>query len=94
MTTSAPYPIRLRRHGDHVIVEIDTGIPNKEGSSFVEKDAVMLIGLLVRACEKFDADPRIKKRALRARGWLGKYNQKHPARMLRDEAILSDTGGE
>lgn len=36
MTQSAPYPIILRREGDYAVVEIDTGIPNKEGSAWVE----------------------------------------------------------
>ena len=30
------YPICLRREGDDVIVEIDTGIKNSSGISFVE----------------------------------------------------------
>lgn len=29
-------PIRLRREGDYAVVEIDTGVPNKDGNSFVE----------------------------------------------------------
>lgn len=29
-------PIRLRREGDYAVVEIDTGIPNKDGETFVE----------------------------------------------------------
>lgn len=29
-------PIRLRREGDDAVVEIDTGIPNKNGKTFVE----------------------------------------------------------
>lgn len=36
MSASAPYPIRLRRDGNHAVVEIDTGIPNKHGDTFVE----------------------------------------------------------
>ncbi len=54
-----------------------------------EKDAVGLVGLLVRASLRFDADPRIVKRAERAKDWLERYNAKHPSRMLRDGAVLS-----
>lgn len=56
-----------------------------------EKDAVHLVSTLVRAIEKWDADPRTKKRAARAADWLRRYNEKHPVRMLRESAILSAT---
>lgn len=59
-----------------------------------EKDAVQLVSLLVRAIKKFDADDRVKKRAERAEDWLTRYNAKHPTRMLRDSATLSDTQKE
>lgn len=36
MTQSAPFPIMLRREGDYAVVEIDTGVPNKDGSRWVE----------------------------------------------------------
>lgn len=55
-----------------------------------EKDAVHLVSTLVRACNKWDADYRIKKRAKRAQEWLDRYNRKHPFRMLRDDATLSN----
>ena len=29
-------PIRLRREGDDTIVEIDCGVPNRDGETFVE----------------------------------------------------------
>lgn len=54
-----------------------------------ERDAVMLVSTLVRAALKWDADPRIKKRATRAAEWLTRYDAKHPHRMLRDGAVLS-----
>lgn len=54
-----------------------------------EKDAVMLVGVLVRAGKKWDADPRIKKRIAKAEDWLRRYDEKHPHRMLRDSATLS-----
>ena len=54
-----------------------------------EKDAVMLVSTLVRAIKKWDADERIKKRAIRAEDWLNRYNEKHPHRMLREAAQLS-----
>lgn len=55
-----------------------------------EKDAVMCVSLLVRAIKKWDADERIKKRAARCEDWLRRYDAKHPYRMLRDGAVLSD----
>lgn len=58
-----------------------------------EKDAVLLVGLLVRASKKWDADERVKKRAARAEDWLKRYDAKHPARMLRDSAVLSNQHG-
>lgn len=29
-------PIRLRREGDYAVVEIDMGVPNADGETFVE----------------------------------------------------------
>lgn len=54
-----------------------------------EKDAVTLVGVLVRAIKKWDADERTKKRAAKAEDWLRRYNTKYPSRMLRDSATLS-----
>jgi hypothetical protein len=59
-----------------------------------KKYAVMLVSLLVRAGRKWDADPLIKKRVARAEDWLRRYDAKHPRRMLRDSAILSDGKSE
>ena len=59
-----------------------------------ERDAVMLVGVLVRAGKKWDADPRIKKRVAKAEGWLRRYNAKYPHRMLRDGAQLSTDHSE
>ncbi len=59
-----------------------------------ERDAVQCVSLLVRAINKWDADERTKKRAKRVEGWLECYNAKHPYRMLRDGAVLSNTGGK
>lgn len=63
-----------------------------------ERDAVMLVGMLVRAGKKWDADERIKKRIAKAEDWLKRYDAKHPHRMLRDGAMLSEVteqeGGE
>ena len=58
-----------------------------------EKDAVTLVSTLVRAIRKWgeDSDIRIQKRAIRAEDWLNRYNQKHPYRMLRDNAVLSNS---
>ena len=56
-----------------------------------ERDAVMLIGVLVRAGKKWDADPRIKKRIAKAEDWLRRYDAKYPHRMLRDGAVLSES---
>lgn len=33
---SSQYPIRLRRDGDDAVVEIDTGIKDAQGNSFIE----------------------------------------------------------
>lgn len=55
-----------------------------------ERDAVLLLSTLTRAALKWDADKRIIRRAERAWEWLGRYNSRHPERVLRDIPILSD----
>lgn len=55
-----------------------------------EKDAIALVSTLVRAIRKWPADYRIQKRANQAEKWLNRYDAKHPFRMLRDGAVLSD----
>ena len=56
-----------------------------------ERDAVMLVGMLVRAGKKWDADHRIKKRIAKAEDWLRRYDAKYPHRMLRNDALLSES---
>lgn len=55
-----------------------------------ERDAVMLLGSLVRRIRKYEADERIKKMGEKTENWLARYNAKYPTRMLRGDAVLSD----